>query len=93
MKNIPKYKGGSLFLGHASEFSSNNQFDFLKNLGSKGDILKFRLGLGSVIFISNPKYLKHILQRNYKNYKKDYFYHKANNIKIFQTLKKQVLGQ
>jgi len=74
MKNIPKYKGGSLFLGHASEFSSNNQFDFLKNLGSKGDILKFRVGLGSFIFISDPKYLKHILQGNYKNYKKDYFY-------------------
>jgi len=74
MKNIPKYKGGSFFLGPVSEFLDHNQFDFFKKLGSKGNILKFRAGLGSIIFIADPKYIKHILQGNYKNYKKDYFY-------------------
>ena len=74
MKNIPKYKGGSFFLGPVSEFLDHNQFDFFKKLGSKGNILKFRAGLGSIIFIADPKYIKHILQENYKNYKKAYFY-------------------
>ena len=74
MKNIPKYKDGSFLLGSLSEFLNQNQFNFFKKLGSYGNIIKFKLGFSNLIVISDPIYIKYILQENYKNYKKDFLY-------------------
>ncbi|SVE49643.1 uncharacterized protein METZ01_LOCUS502497, partial [marine metagenome] len=74
MKNIPEYKDGSLLLGSLSEFLNQNQFNFIIKLGSYGNIIKFKLGFSNLIVISDPIYIKYILQENYKNYKKDFLY-------------------
>src|SRR2546430_2637850 len=36
-----------------------------------GDIAQFRLAIWSMVFISHPDYIKHVLQDNHRNYDKD----------------------
>jgi len=45
----------------------NNSFiiNFFKKLGSYGNIIKFKLGFSNLIVISDPIYIKYILQENY----------------------------
>ncbi|MBC8256586.1 MAG: cytochrome P450 [Candidatus Marinimicrobia bacterium] len=73
-KQIPKYKEGSFITGALNDFKTDNHFQLFTNLAKYGEIVRFNLGTEPVIFISNPQYIKYILQENYKNYKKDYFY-------------------
>ena len=73
-KAIPIYKGKSIILGSINEFLSQNHFQFFNKLAHYGDIVKSRLGISNFIFIFKPEYIKHVLQGNYKNYIKDFYY-------------------
>lgn len=43
-------------------------------MAEHGDIIAYKLGPYDIILISRPEYIRHVLQENYTNYKKDYFY-------------------
>ena len=57
-----------------NEFLSQNHFNFFKELSSCDDIVRTRMGILNFIFIFKPEYIKHVLQGNYKNYIKDFYY-------------------
>ena len=73
-KEIQIYKGKSIILGSINEFLSQNHFQFFKKLAPYGDIVKSRIGISNFIFMFKPEYIKHVLQGNYKNYIKDFYY-------------------
>ncbi len=72
-KHIPLDRGHPI-TGHLREFQRDRftmQMRFMKEMG---DIYSFYVGRFPVIYLSNPKYIRHVLQENYKNYKKNIFY-------------------
>ena len=73
-KEIQIHKGKSIILGSINEFLSQNHFQFFKKIAPYGDIVKSRLGISNFIFMFKPEYIKHVLQGNYKNYIKDFYY-------------------
>ena len=73
MKTIPHGKGLPL-LGFLPEFRKDN-FAMDKRLVEKhGNICSYNLGPNKIVLLAQPDYIKHVLQENYLNYKKDYFY-------------------
>ena len=74
MKKIPNYKGKSIITGSLNDFKNNNHFNLFKDIAKHGDIVRFSIGIEKAFFLSKPKYIKYVLQENYKNYQKDYFY-------------------
>ena len=73
MKTIPHEKGLPL-LGFLPEFRKDI-FAMDKRLVEKhGNICSYNLGPNKIVLLAQPDYIKHVLQENYLNYKKDYFY-------------------
>ena len=67
---IPAEKGWPL-LGILPKFFSGDPYEYLKNIMlEKGDFVQVNIGPQPVYLVSNPDYLKRILQDNYLNYNK-----------------------
>lgn len=73
MKPIPHEKGLPL-VGLLTEFRKDN-FNLDRRLVEKhGHICSYNLGPHNIVLLARPDYIRHVLQENYMNYKKDYFY-------------------
>ena len=73
IKEIP-FDPGHPVTGHLKEFQADKftmQMSMLKKMGS---IYKFNVGRHEIIYLAEPTYIRHILQTNYKNYVKNFFY-------------------
>ena len=73
IKEIP-FDPGHPITGHLKEFQADKftmQMNMLKKMGS---IYKFNVGRHEIIYLAEPTYIRHILQTNYKNYLKTFFY-------------------
>ena len=73
IKEIP-FDPGHPITGHLKEFQADKftmQMNMLKKMGS---IYKFNVGRHEIIYLAEPTYIRHMLQTNYKNYVKNFFY-------------------
>ena len=73
IKEIP-FDPGRPITGYLKEFQADKftmQMSMLKKMGS---IYKFNVGRHEIIYLAEPTYIRHILQTNYKNYVKNFFY-------------------
>lgn len=72
-KTVPFVKSRPV-LGLLPEFRKEKLHLAEKLMAEHGDIFAYKLGPYTIILISQPEYIRHVLQENYTNYKKDYFY-------------------
>ncbi len=61
-------------LGFLPEFKKDRLGFSSRLMEEYGDIVQYKLGPHKTVMITHPDYIKHVLQENYNNYKKDYFY-------------------
>lgn len=73
MKTIPHEKGLPL-VGLLPEFRKDTFAMDRRLVERHGDICSYKLGPNKIVLLSHPEYIRHVLQENYTNYKKDYFY-------------------
>ena len=78
-KQIP-YDKGKPVIGNLSDFRNDSFNMQMRMLEKMGPIYKFKIGNLDVIYLAHPDYNRHILQENYKNYKKNVFY---DELKIY----------
>ncbi len=72
-KTIPFAKSRPV-LGFLPEFKKDRLGLSSRIMKKYGDIVQYKLGPHENVMITHPDYIKHVLQENYSNYKKDYFY-------------------
>ena len=72
-REIPKVKSRPV-VGLLSEFRKDRLGLFRNLFEEYGDIVQFKIANHDMLLLTNPDHIKHVLQENYKNYKKDYFY-------------------
>ncbi len=68
-KKIPKVKSKPVF-GLLPEFCKDRLGLFRKLFEHYGEIVQFKITNLDMLLITNPVHIKHVLQENYKNYKK-----------------------
>ena len=72
-KSIP-FASSRPILGLLPEFKKDRLGLSSRLMKTHGDIVQYKLGPHKTVMITHPDYIKHVLQENYSNYKKDYFY-------------------
>jgi cytochrome P450 len=73
-KNTIPFAPSRPILGFLPEFKKNRLNLSTHLMETYGDIVQYKLGPHKTVMITHPDYIKHVLQENYNNYKKDYFY-------------------
>ncbi|MDP6685177.1 MAG: cytochrome P450, partial [Candidatus Marinimicrobia bacterium] len=73
-KNTIPFAPSRPILGFLPEFKKNRLNLSTHLMETYGDIVQYKLGPHKTVMITHPDYVKHVLQENYSNYKKDYFY-------------------
>ena len=73
IKQIPLDRGHPI-TGHLKEFINDRFTMQMRMMKQMGPIYSFNVGRYHVTYLSKPEYIRHILQENYKNYKKNVFY-------------------
>ena len=69
MKTIP-YESGHPFIGFLPEYRKDFASLSMRLLAEHGSIYSIKVGPLKFIYLAHPDYIRHILQENYKNYKK-----------------------
>jgi cytochrome P450 len=83
-------------LGHLPHIKRDTLGFFVKAAAEYGDIVPIHMGVERVLMVNNPDYIKHILQDNFRNYRKSKFYQKIKPILgdgIFISEGERWLGQ
>jgi len=67
-------------LGHLPAIRRDPLAFFTRTAYEYGDIVPIRLGLERVLMVNRPEYVGHILQSNFRNYRKSDYYHRVQPI-------------